>query len=119
MAQLEKDVVTLCEKAKAAGMIPAVRLNGTSDLPWENLGIIQKFPKVQFYDYTKNAARMMRDSKARSLPNYHLTFSRSEKNWARTRRATGIQRKPPITMTIRMNTPASGPTSTFSESRNR
>ena len=47
------------------------------------------------------------------------SFSRSEKNCARTRRATGIQRNPPITATMRMNTPTSGPKTAFSESRNR
>ena len=41
------------------------------------------------------------------------SFSRSEKNWARTSRATGIQRKPPITATISMNTPPSGPSTLF------
>ena len=39
------------------------------------------------------------------------SFSRSDRNCARTRRATGIQRKPPITTTIRMKMPTSGPTS--------
>ena len=47
------------------------------------------------------------------------SFSRSDRNCARTSRATGIQRKPPITTTIRMKTPASGPTSSLSASRNR
>ena len=37
------------------------------------------------------------------------SFSRRDRNWARTSRATGIQRRPPITATIRMKTPASGP----------
>ena len=37
------------------------------------------------------------------------SFSRSDRNWARTRRATGIQRKPPITTTISTKTPPSTP----------
>ena len=41
------------------------------------------------------------------------SFSRSDRNCARTSRATGIHRKPPITATIRMKTPSSGPTSPF------
>lgn len=54
----------------------AIRLNGTSDIAWEGMNIIQRFPDVQFYDYTKIPVRMMR-----VLPeNYHLTFSRSESN---------------------------------------
>jgi len=59
-----------------------IRLNGTSDLSWEkfkvkdNKSIIELFPQVQFYDYTKNYIRF-----SRVLPlNYHLTFSRSEVN---------------------------------------
>ena len=37
------------------------------------------------------------------------SFSRSDRNWARTSRATGIQRRPPMTTTIRTKTPISGP----------
>jgi hypothetical protein len=61
----------------------AVRLNGTSDIPFENIKIVDNknifelFPNVQFYDYTKNNKRF--DNKILST-NYHLTFSRSETN---------------------------------------
>lgn len=56
----------------------AVRLNGTSDIPWEGIkvdgkNIFETLPGVTFYDYTKNPKRMYLD-----IPNYHLTFSRSE-----------------------------------------
>ena len=47
------------------------------------------------------------------------SFSRSEKNCARTSRATGIQLKPPITATIRTKVPTCGPTSFASEVANR
>ena len=48
-----------------------VRLNGTSDIRFENYGIIQSFPAVQFYDYTKLANR-------KNVPaNLDLTFSYS------------------------------------------
>ena len=47
------------------------------------------------------------------------SFSRSDRNCARTSRAAGIQRKPPTTSTIRMKTPPSGPNTDFSASRNR
>lgn len=51
-----------------------VRLNGTSDIRWEQHGIIEHRPAVQFYDYTKISNR-------RNLPaNYHLTFSFSGNN---------------------------------------
>lgn len=56
----------------------AVRLNGTSDVPWERLhpDLFAQYPEVQFYDYTKHVKRM-----AAVKPfNYHLTFSRSERN---------------------------------------
>jgi len=63
--------------------IVTIRLNGTSDLPYEkyrvfydNKNIFEEFPYVQFYDYTKNWTRFDKE-----LPmNYHLTFSRSETN---------------------------------------
>jgi len=53
------------------GYVLLVRLNGTSDLRWENYGIVQAYPGVQFYDYTKLANR-------KNIPaNYDLTFSYS------------------------------------------
>ena len=63
----------------------AVRLNGTSDIPFEKFkirdgkNIFDLHPNVQFYDYTKNHLRM-----EKQLPsNYHLTFSMSEDNKAK------------------------------------
>lgn len=57
-----------------------IRLNGTTDIAWENVmfkgkNIFEHFPNVQFYDYTKDKNRMLLD-----IPNYNLTFSRSESN---------------------------------------
>jgi hypothetical protein len=64
----------------------AIRLNGTSDIPFENLkikdnkNIFELFPDIQFYDYTKLDQRF-----DKILPrNYHLTFSRSEDNHTET-----------------------------------
>ena len=74
------------ESARRAGMIPCVRLNGTSDLPWERLRmndgrtILEWFPDVQFYDYTKHVDRALRFARGEMPANYHLTFSRSEVN---------------------------------------
>lgn len=71
MAQLSKEIAAYAEKADRDGFKLVVRLNGTSDIRWENYGIIQAFPDVQFYDYTKIANR-------RNIPaNYDLTFSYS------------------------------------------
>ena len=55
---------------------PCVRLNGTSDIRFERFGIMQEFPAIQFYDYTKDVSRAYR-----TMPdNYHLTLSYSEAN---------------------------------------
>jgi hypothetical protein len=56
----------------------AVRLNGTSDLRWELIApwLMDRFPGVQFYDYTKWPT-----AKREILPaNYHLTYSVSERD---------------------------------------
>lgn len=84
MAQLYADVLNLTLDAARAGMLPAIRLNGTSDIPWESIpfdaptgvrhaSIMAAFPAVQFYDYTKRPGRV-------PPQNYHLTFSLSETN---------------------------------------
>jgi hypothetical protein len=57
------------------GMKPAIRLNGTSDLPWLAMELAAAFPEVEFYDYTKHPKPWLR-----TLPNYHLTFSHSGHN---------------------------------------
>jgi hypothetical protein len=75
LEQLAKDIAALVSKAKRDGFKPAVRINGTSDMPWIAHAMAMKFPKVQFYDYTKHPGPWMR-----TLPNYHLTFSYSETN---------------------------------------
>ena len=69
-------------------MKPCVRLNGTSDVPWEKVKdedgktLMEKHWDVQFYDYTKNPNRMKDYLKGKMPSNYHLTFSRSESNQA-------------------------------------
>tara|TARA_R110002020_G_scaffold44929_1_gene128951 strand:- start:407 stop:1117 length:711 start_codon:yes stop_codon:yes gene_type:complete len=78
VAQIKKDIAALIRKAKRMNLIPCVRLNGTSDLPFENFGIMQEFPDIAFYDYTKNAKRMKRFLAGEMPANYSLTFSRSE-----------------------------------------
>ena len=75
LVQLKKEIRAGIAKARKLGLIPVFRLNGTSDLSWEKYGVIQEFPDIQFYDYTKVLGR-----KVSHLPNYHLTFSRSETN---------------------------------------
>lgn len=73
LEQLEKDIakhVRYCEKH---GKKPAIRLNGTTDIQWERHGIMEKFPKVKFYDYTKLVHRFEKPLPA----NYELVFSAS------------------------------------------
>lgn len=74
---LADDVMALMNKAAKLDMIPAVRLNGTTDVLWERgagRSLMEQFSDVQFYDYTKFPPHMRKDLP----PNYHLTFSYSE-----------------------------------------
>jgi hypothetical protein len=80
MAQLVTEIYAFVNKAKRDGLIPCVRLNGTSDIRWERIpcngleNIMTEFPAVQFYDYTKLSNR-------KNTPaNYHITFSLAENN---------------------------------------
>lgn len=81
MHNIVLDISSLITKASKKGFIPLVRLNGTSDIKWENVGfnfggvdyknIFEFFPDIQFYDYTKIPNRD-------NLPeNYDLTYSYS------------------------------------------
>lgn len=71
LALLRKEIKRCVNSIKNDGFEPVIRLNGTSDIRWENYGIPQEFPEVQFYDYTKLVNR-------RNIPsNYDLTFSYS------------------------------------------
>ena len=72
---LASDIEKAIRQAKRKGLTPVFRLNGTSDISWEKYGIIEQFPNVQFYDYTKVPGR-----KVAHLPNYHLTFSAADGN---------------------------------------
>lgn len=69
--------------AASKGMDFSVRLNGTSDLSPEifkafGQNVLELFPDVQFYDYTKIANRVKLTEKYK---NYHLTFSYTGDNW--------------------------------------
>jgi hypothetical protein len=78
MLRLHNEVqkaIAYCEKK---GLTPAFRLNLTSDVKWERIKylgktIFEHFPTCQWYDYTKTFSRLKL-----GIPNYHLTFSRSE-----------------------------------------
>ena len=88
MEQLAKDIEILARRAAKRGLKPLVRLNGTSDIKWENIRfeyefvnnktrevtLFQLFPEVQFYDYTKMPSRA---DNPEFPKNYDLTFSYS------------------------------------------
>ena len=59
-----------------------VRLNGTSDIKWEDYGIMELYKDIQFYDYTKSSSRMNKFIQGKMPDNYHLTFSVDETNWS-------------------------------------
>jgi hypothetical protein len=72
------DIWSLREKAQKNNQKLLVRLNGTSDIAWENFEIIPNrtifslFPDVQFYDYTKHPSRNL---EGKTSGNYDLTYS--------------------------------------------
>lgn len=70
--QLRVECNALVKRAAKKGMIPAVRLNGTSDI--DHTAFIASMPDIQFYDYTKRISIV---EKAKNIPNYHVTFSYS------------------------------------------
>lgn len=74
MNALRHELKLFVAKAERKGMIPAIRLNLTSDILWERTTILEEFKSVQFYDYRKVP-------NFDELPdNYHITFSKSESN---------------------------------------
>ena len=77
MLSLFADIWTAQNRAKKLGLTLLVRLNGTSDILWENIYIDGKnvfltFPNIQFYDYTKVPTRNLQGKTAN---NYDLTYS--------------------------------------------
>jgi hypothetical protein len=85
MDLLVKDILLGIKQSARLGLIPVIRLNGTSDLSWEKypvkvgnihfVNIFEAFPNIQFYDYTKVLGR-----KVSGIPNYQLTFSAADGN---------------------------------------
>ena len=89
MALLAFEIMALESKAKSLNMQPAIRLNATSDLPFElrtinvdgvDVRLMDHFKDVQFYDYTAITKRAVAWGRGDMPQNYHLTFSRKENN---------------------------------------
>ena len=64
--QLVAEIATAEKTAKKKGMKLAIRLNLTSDIAWESVKIdkektiMEIFPTVVFYDYTKSIKRALK-----------------------------------------------------------
>lgn len=94
LADLHAEIAKHERKARKLGKTAAIRLNGTTDLPWHRMKVTthdgqtfanlhEAFPNVRFYEYTKHALGKSRGKG--SLPaNLHLTFSVSEREDAET-----------------------------------
>jgi len=89
MAVLFFEIAAHARKANQRNMECGVRLNATSDLPWErrkvnvngtDVFLMDYFPEVQFYDYTKITKRAIAFATGDMPRNYHLTFSKNEDN---------------------------------------
>ena len=81
MSQLVSDLSSFLSYCVKRGINPCVRLNGTSDIRWELISVqrdgvqyrnvMEAFPQITYYDYTKISNR-------RNVPsNYALTWSYS------------------------------------------
>lgn len=76
MTRLVMEISAAKKKAEKKGIPLAIRINGTSDISpliWKlgGINIIEMFPEIQFYDYTKVINRFEKVK----YPNYHLTYS--------------------------------------------
>ena len=85
MALLVKDIELAIKQSIRMNLIPVIRLNGTSDIPFEKYEVVRNgityrnifaaFPDLEFYDYTKILGR-----KVAGIENYSLTFSAADGN---------------------------------------
>ena len=77
-----KNFILNCEKNN---FIPCLRLNGTSDIAWENKQyegktIFEYFPNLIIYDYTKVYKRALKFVNGQMPKNYYITYSLNEDN---------------------------------------
>lgn len=77
--QLKVEIRKAERSALKKDLVPCFRLNLTSDFEWEKTDIFETFRHLTFYDYTKSIDRMMSFLTGNMPPNYHLTYSRSER----------------------------------------
>ena len=88
MNELNQGIAQAWRKADRDGLKLCIRLNGASDIAWEGIkdtfgrNTFDKWPTLQFIDYTKSKRRALAHARGELPRNYHLTFSRSESNEA-------------------------------------
>lgn len=70
IVQLKRELTNFVRLCKKQGVKPVARLNVLSDIAWEQYGIPQSFPEIEFFDYTKRATRL-----GKTPQNYNLLFS--------------------------------------------
>jgi len=105
---LYSDITKFVAKCEKANRLPAIRLNGTSDIKFENYpvkgfaNIFEAFPNVQFYDYTKIMKRAYKKLPA----NYHLTLSYSDANQSYALSAIQAHKKTGVNLAIVVRTKA-------------
>lgn len=97
MNRMARDIIKLDAKATREGLRLCMRLNGSTDIPYERISfpvdaktakalrlpdiagrlltLLQLFPAIQFVDYTKNAGRL-----GKAPSNLDLTLSYSARN---------------------------------------
>lgn len=98
LADVHAEVRQHAKRALREGKIPAVRLNGTTDLPWHRMPFEthdgERFaclhdasPDVNFYEYTKHPLARSIGTRGSLPSNLHLVFSVSEREDADERAA--------------------------------
>jgi len=81
MKQLVKELTIFVAECTFEDKLPAVRINGTSDInlilfKYKGKTVLELFPQIKFYDYTKVLNRFDKEIPS----NYFLTASRDETN---------------------------------------
>lgn len=108
MDTLIADLTKFAAYCERKGVKPVVRLNGTSDIQWERIKhngktVFERFPNIQFYDYTKIVKRAYNAVRKDWPANYSIVLSQSGANYKysqdcyKAHRDTGI----PMIMVVR------------------
>lgn len=74
---LDHEIGRHVKDAQKNGYKPGIRLNVTSDIPYEKFAkhLFDRHTSAQFYDYTKIHKRVMDQNSSNHPSNYHLTLS--------------------------------------------